>query len=338
MSDNTQPATVAATVSVRYPLPAEYADAYTEQDRAALEAVYAYLNSNPAITKQWLTATTGYPAGTVASVLSGKYNATPKTQLKVMLDVIARHEERKAKGIDDDTFTETSIYKLAITVCSRARTCRNFGVLAGYVGTGKTTALKRYATDNSGVILVEADPDMTSAILLDDIMEQAGIANPGYNINAKFRAILKAFKGSDRLIIVDEAEKTKPAALEYLRRIRDKAGIGVVLAGTERLHAIIAREHGVFDQIRSRSPFVPPIQRSITKDDAALLITNAFPQADDAVIKAFWSLCKGSARMLCEGIIPTVKDYGIGQGHDLTAKLVLAVAQQAMSLTPNKEA
>ncbi|EIJ33338.1 AAA family ATPase [Thiothrix nivea] len=332
MTDNTE-----TTAPVRYPLPSEISDQYTEHDKAALASIYDWLNSNPSINKQWLTSTTGLPSGTVASVLSGGYKASPGKQIKVMQEVIARYEDRKAKGIDDDNFAETSVYKLAITVCNRARTYRNFGVLAGYVGTGKTTALKRYAADNSGVILVEADPDMTSSTLLDDIMEQAGIANPGQSINAKFRAILKAFKGTDRLIIVDEAEKTKPAGLEYLRRIRDKAGVGIVLAGTERLHAIIARDHGVFDQIRSRAPFVPPIQRSITREDAAALISNAFPQADEDTIKAFWSLCKGSARMLCEGVIPTVKDYGLGQGHALSAKLVLAVAKQAMSLTPAQE-
>ena len=326
------------TAPVRYPLPSEYATTYTEQDKASLASIYHYLNTHNSTTKQWLTTSTGYPSGTVASVLSGKYNASPAQHLRTILEVIERHEDRKAKGIGDEGFAETSIYKLAITVCNRARTYRNFGVLSGYVGTGKTTALKRYAADNAGVILVEADPDMTASNLLDDIIEEAGITNPGQNINAKFRAILKAFKGADRLIIVDEAEKTQPRALEYLRRIRDKAGIGIVLAGTERLHAIITREHGVFDQIRSRAPFVPPIQRSITQDDASGLVIAAFPSADTSTIKAFWSLCRGSARMLCEGIIPTVRDYGLGQGHELSAKLVLAVAKQAMSLTPAMEA
>lgn len=333
MSNNTP-----QTAPVRYPLPEQLNDSYNMHDAAALGHIYAYLNSNSDVSKQWLTTASGYPAGTVASVLSGKYNASPSQQLKVMLDVIDRHEDRRTKGIGDESFAETSIYKLAITVCNRARTYRNFGVLSGYVGTGKTTALKRYASANTGVILIEADPDMTASNLLDDILEEAGITNPGQNINAKFRAILKAFKGTDKLIIIDEAEKTQSRALEYLRRLRDKAGIGIVLSGTERLHATIAREHGVFDQIRSRAPFIPPIQRSITKDDAAMLIGAAFPQATDDINKAFWSLCKGSARMLCEGLIPTIKDYGIGQGHELSAKLVLAVAKQAMSLTPTQEA
>jgi DNA transposition AAA+ family ATPase len=331
MSNNTESQTP------RYPAPTEYMETYSEANRVAVGHIYQWLNNTMGISKQWLSTTTGLPNGTIASVLSGKYNANPTMQLNAMIDAIQRHGERVEKGIDGDVFAETSIYKLAVTVCNRARTYRNFGVLSGYVGTGKTTALKRYAADNSGVILVEADPDMTSTNLLDDIIEQIGIANPGQSINAKFRAITKAMKGTDRLIIVDEAEKTKTAALEYLRRIRDKAGIGIVLAGTERLHAIIAREHGVFDQIRSRAPFVPPIQRSITKEDATQLIRNALPQADDDSAKAFWSLCKGSARMLCEGLIPTVKDYGLGQGHELSAKLVLAVAKQAMSLTPAQE-
>lgn len=335
MSDKTK---TSATVPVRYAAPTELVTTYTEQDQQALISIYEWLNRNADVKKEWLATATGYPSGTVASVLSGKYAARPTTQLKAMQDAIARRDERRAKGIDDDTFAETTLYRLAISVCNRARTYRNFGVLSAYVGTGKTTALKRYTHDNPGTILVEADPDMTSGALLSEIMEQAGITPVGNARNDKYRAIVRALKGSDRLIILDEAEKVnigdkRNNPLEYLRRIRDKAGIGVVLAGTERLHALITPE-GAFGQIRSRAPFVPPVESSITRDDAVLLIGNTLPQADEDTIKALWSLCRGSARMLCEGIIPTVKDYGIGQGHDLTAAMVLALAKKAMSLTP----
>ncbi len=334
--------TVTPAKAERYTCPTEYANTYTAEHIDDLRVIYAWLNRQEGITKEWLATATGYPSGTIASVLSGKYNANPGKHLGVARKVIARHDERQAKGIDDDRFIETSTYKLAQVVCDRARTYRNFGVLSAYVGTGKTTALKHYAHDNAGTILIEADPSMTSSTLLDEIMEQANVPPVGASRDKKIRAIIRALKGSDRLIILDEAEKCSVSdksnnALEFLRRISDKAGIGVVLAGTERLYALIAPE-GVFGQIRSRAPIIIPVIKSITKDDAAMLVNNSLPQADSDTIQTIWSLCRGSARMLCEGLIPAIKDYGIAQDREITPALVLAIAKQVMALIPSKEA
>lgn len=326
----------------RYACPSEFAPTYMPEHISSLQATYAWLNRTGAPTKEWLATATGYASGTLASVLSGKYNANPAKHLKVIQDVIARHDERQAKGIDDDRFVETYTYRMAQVICDRARTYRNFGILSAYVGTGKTTALKRYAHDNAGTLLIEADPSMTSSTLLDEIMEQANIPPVGASRDKKIRAIIKALKGSDRLIILDEAEKVSVSdksnnALECLRRISDKAAVGVVLAGTEKLYALITPE-GVFGQIRSRTPIITAVIKSITKEDATLLINNALPQADEATIKTIWSLCRGSARMLCEGLIPIIKDYGIAQDRELTSQFVLKLAKDAMSLLPAQEA
>lgn len=337
MTVNTTP-----TNPERYTCPSEFAATYAPEHISSLQAAYAWLNRTGAPTKEWLATATGYASGTLASVLSGKYNANPAKHLKVIQTVIARYDERKAKGIDDDRFVETSTYRMAQVICDRARTYRNFGILSAYVGTGKTTALKRYTHDNAGTLLIEADPSMTSSTLLDEIMEQANIPPVGASRDKKIRAIIKALKGSDRLIILDEAEKVSVSdksnnALECLRRISDKAAVGVVLAGTEKLYALITPE-GVFGQIRSRTPIITAVIKSITKDDALLLINNALPQADEAVVKTIWSLCRGSARMLCEGLIPIIKDYGIAQDRELTPQFVLKLARDAMSLLPAQEA
>ena len=122
-----------------------------------------------------------------------------------------------------------------------------------------------------------------------------------------------------------------------LRRIRDKAGVGIVLAGTEKLHALIAPEHGEFDQIRSRVVFWLPVIKSIKREDADALAQAAFDMdgiADvpDDVLDALWSYSKGSARMLVENLIPAVRDYGLKQGHALEAALVHDIAQQVLNL------
>ena len=330
--------------TMRYQLPESFSDGYTAQDIEKLEKIYVWLNADAKRSKSWLARAAGLKDGTNSSILSGKYNASPSEQLDRMLDATTRSDERTLKGLDEVIFIETSVWALTQAVCERARTYRNFGILAGYVGTGKTTALKRYADLKKNVLLVEADPDMNAGVLLDDLIEAAGAVSTGRSLSDKFRSLVKALKGSDRLIIIDEAEKMLPRTLEYLRRIRDKAGVGVVLAGTERLSSLINREHGQFDQIRSRVGFWPALIKSISKEDAYLIIDANWEhiwgddtQLGESVKSMCWRLCRGSCRLLAEDLIPAVRDYGLNRGNPLNDNLVKEVGKMVLGLTPARE-
>lgn len=333
-----------STNKTRYHLPETCTESYTASDLEKLAIIYSWLNADAKRSKSWLARATGLKDGTNSSVLSGKYNASPTEQLVQMIEATKRSDDRSLKGLDKTLFIETSVWKLTNAVCERAFTYRNFGILAGYVGTGKTTALKHYADNHSNVLLIEADPDMNAGVLLTDLLEAAGAVSSGKSIADKFRSLVKSLKGSDRLIIIDEAEKMMPRTLEYLRRIRDKAGIGIVLAGTERLSSLINREHGQFDQIRSRVGFWPQLIKGIKQDDAYQIIDANWERywGDDSVtgdsVKSMcWRLCRGSCRLLAEDLIPAVRDYGLNRGNELTAELVKEVAKAALGLTPARE-
>ena len=120
-----------------------------------------------------------------------------------------------------------------------------------------------------------------------------------------------------------------------LHRIRDKANIGIVLAGTEKLTSLISPMHGEFDQIRSRVCLWPETIKTISRADADALAQSALDEQgelDAPVLDALWQYSKGSARMLMENLIPAVKDYGIGKGQAFGAELVHAIAQQVLNL------
>jgi DNA transposition AAA+ family ATPase len=141
------------------------------------------------------------------------------------------------------------------------------------------------------------------------------------------------------LILVDEAENLSAQSLHYLRRIRDKASVGVVLAGTEKLQALIKPEHGQFDQIRSRVAMWPATIEAITRDDADDITRDALrdvPEVPDEVLEALWAYCKGSARVLTESLIPALRDYGIGR-HALSAALVDKIARDVLLMSPRRK-
>ena len=268
-------------------------------------------------------------ASSLNQILKGVY-ATPPGKLLAQVAQAIKHADEAAGT--DVTPVETSVFKLAHTACGMARRYRNFAVFTGFVGTGKTFAIKRYVASHPNTHLIEATPTMTPQSLVKLLARVvAGFEGKG-SIDDKFRAVVDALKDTDSLLIVDEAETLTPHQLHTLRRVRDLANVGIVLCGTEHLSGLIKPLHGQFDQIRSRTGFWPESVRAITLEDAAALTQSGFgcDEVPDAVVARLYAYSKGSARMLVEGLVPALREWRRGQALDV--HLVDAVAKQALCL------
>jgi DNA transposition AAA+ family ATPase len=302
---------------------------YTAQDVDAAGQVGQWLRERGQ-SRSWLGKKTRISSSTISQVLNGKYPASPTSYLDQMLAVLQVETERMGDGTPG--YVEGSVHKLAVVVCDRTRKHANFGVLCGHVGVGKTRSLKEYKARKPQTLLVEANPAMTAGSLLIELLGMLGAAVPP-GMDRKFDAVVKAIKGTNYLLIVDEAENLSSTALHYLRRIRDKAEVGVVLAGTEKLHTLLKPEHGQFDQIRSRVSMWPETIKGISRDDMDDMAREALAadvkDVADEVLDALWEYCGGSARVLMESLIPALRDYGLGR-NPLNAKLVEAIAGKVL--------
>lgn len=328
--------------------PADWGERYTEEDRALTHQVIEILNSDTARERGWSRANLARRAGiaqsTLHMLLAGTYAASPTQKLRAALSVLERDAARMREGVQDVPYVETSVHRAVYAACKRAHLYRNFGVVSAFVGTGKTRAVKHYADQHHGAVLIEASPEMTGSVLLDQLIEATGApvrAAHKYSRGTKaerMAAVLRALKGTDSLLILDEAETVTAGTLEIVRRIRDLAGIGVVLSGTERLLPMIRDPRGRFGQISSRVGFWPPVIRGITEADAHALARAALASdvdtLDEPVLNALWQVCDGSARVLCEGLIPGVRDYGLKQGHALSPELIFKVGQDVLGFRP----
>jgi len=274
---------------------------------------------------------------TLNTILRGKYVSSPTKFIKKMLDAIRRWDMREEEGVHDCPFVETSVYRTGIAACKRAHLYRNIAVLSAFVGTGKTRTLKYYAANHSNVILVEATPDMNASVLVTELVHQTGAVvhkTNSYSSGTKAEktaAVINALKGSDSLLILDEAETVSTKTLEYARRISDKAHVGLVLSGTEKLQPLIKDPQGRFGQVSSRVGFWPPVIKGITQDDCEALAAAALSDFDieltEEILDAFWQMCDGSARVLVSALIPGIKDYGLKKKKELTPELIFKVGQ-----------
>lgn len=323
MNDTT--ATPAATAVIPAP------SVYTPQDLERASAVKKWLTDHDK-SRSWLSKKADIPSGTLSQILSGKYISSPTRQLNQMLSVVEVEGERLKDGTPG--YVKGSVHKLMGVVCGYSRKHQNFGIVTGYVGVGKTRFAKEYRATNPMTVLVEASPHMTPGVLLTELLEQLNNAVPN-GLDRKFREVVRVLRGTNYLVIVDEAEKMSPSALEYLRRIRDMAGVGVVLSGTEKLTSLIKPQHGQFDQIRSRVGMWPKTIERITRDDADDMAREALAEAGelgDDVLDALWAYGDGSARVLTENLVSAIKDFGMGS-LPLTAKMVEQVAAKVLFMS-----
>jgi DNA transposition AAA+ family ATPase len=117
---------------------------------------------------------------------------------------------------------------------------------------GKTDAVKAYANDDPDVIPVEAAIGMTAKAMFSELAQRVGLDGEG-STNDLFVEVCRKLKGSDRMIIIDEAENLAYRTLEFVRRTYDMAKIGVLLVGTRRLITNLRGRRGQYAQLYSRS-------------------------------------------------------------------------------------
>jgi hypothetical protein len=324
-------------------VPTHWGDKFADEEKANVEQIINWMNKHKK-TRGWISAASSVNRTTVTQLLNGQYPGRVQSYLKKILDTIRHINARE--NVKTTPFVTTTVSRLVITGCNRARKMNQFAVIAANVGTGKTRTLKEYATDNANTFLIEASPMMSPGALLDDLIDALGVRALASFVTRekKFKVVREQLKKmASPLIILDEADTVNPQTLHNIRRLRDLSDCGIVLAGTSKLYNIISPVGGLFDQIRSRACFFPQPIRAATKEDAIAILTASFADLSDCfdhegtlkkeLVSAFWYYSQGSMRVLVEGMIPAMRDYGLPQHKKLTADVVHAVAKDVLSLS-----
>lgn len=309
---------------------------YSDQDDKDVREILRFLEERKAgtatekrISQSALARIARIGVSTLSQILTGGYPGSPSVMLAKVMSAMRANQQESSNIIP---MVETSVFKVVITACRMARRNHNFSLISAFVGTGKTSALKHYAKENSNVFMIEARPMMTPQRLVKELAKQVLGVHVKASVDDLIDMIIDELKGTDSLIIFDEAETVTDSLLEMLRRFRDLAGVGVVISGTEYLHGKINPTGGEFDQIRSRVGFWPPIAHGITKDDASALLAAGFPDEDltEEFIERCYKYSQGSARMLVENILVNIQTYR--KDHPLSVELVDTVAQKVLFL------
>jgi hypothetical protein len=174
---------------------------------------------------------------------------------KDLLSLLTREEDVQfVSGTKQFVATKASILIWEVLqFCDQTQT---MGAALAQSGTGKTETCREYKRKNRATIFVTADiTTKTPSQIMRRILEHAGGVGRRSSVSEYLQALIEKLRGTNRLLIIDDAHFLTWEAYELIRKLHDCGGIGVVYVGQERLYEQMKGTSGrayLFDQIYSR--------------------------------------------------------------------------------------
>jgi DNA transposition AAA+ family ATPase len=235
----------------------------------------------------------GVSSTTISQYRSGKYPGDV-AKLEGQIEQLSKKEQEKRERVKlAIPYVQTANASAYFEVARACHIYEKLGVIYGPSGCGKTIATYEYVKQNADVILIEAAPDYTAKVLFSELHAKLGFSGNG-SLHTMFIDCVNRLKQSGRLIIIDEAEHLPHRALELVRRLYDKAGVGILLVGMPRLMANLRGNKGEFAQLYSRVWFRVKLG-SLTQEETEEIASKTLSAMKNKG-KIIFNLSNGNAR------------------------------------------
>lgn len=165
--------------------------------------------------------------------------------------------------------------KQVLFAASYAHYNHDIAIVYGGAGAGKTTALKHYQEENTGVVFVTANASSRTAKAAFNLIFQAiGKRQTGSEFQM-MQTLVSFFKGRNSLIIFDEADHFNVRALQAIRNLNDEAGVGILFSGNDIIKLqMYGRGSMQYDQLRTRVGVSKKVDNNYTIDEMKALFPN----------------------------------------------------------------
>lgn len=272
----------------------------------------------------------GKSPAVVNQYLQDKYAGDTRSIDELVANFITREAEKEKSLRISTHYIPTMTSRKGLEVIRLAHLDGDINVISGDAGMGKTMIMREYASQHRDALLIEADPGYTARVVLEELCGLLGLSRRG-NMHELSEACIAALRDSGRLLMVDEAENLPYRALETLRRIHDKAGIGVVLAGMPRLIINLKGKRGEYKQLYSRVGLALSIGDALPQDDINDIAISMLPDAADPDVgAALFKASHGNARRLFK-LVRGVSRHSAISGHAVSAGAVRKFAEMLIN-------
>lgn len=238
----------------------------------------------------------GISVTSLSQFLSGKYKGNIEEVERKVANYLRLLKERELTQGDEIKWVDgIKNSELVLDIARLTHVQRSIGLVIGRSGLCKTISLKKYHIDHPDTIYIEADSAYNAKEVLREIHIAVGLNGVG-NLNHLKKDIINKLHGSGRMIIIDQTEYISSKALDLIRTIHDKAGIGILLAGLPQLLSNIKGVGGVHEQIYTRIGAALELE-PLRDEDVVKLVTASLPSAA-GLGNEFIELSRRNARVL----------------------------------------
>ena len=262
----------------------------------------------------------GRSTATINQYLQGKYNGDVETLDKLAAAWLQTQQERENDTRTQLNYTYTATAQRLEEVLRLAHVEGETVVIYGQAGLGKTSALEAYVKRNPDAIMIDSDPSYSAKVLLSSMAIALGVESRG-SLHQLIEELIKKLKNSGRIILVDEAENLPLRALECLRRIHDKTGVGLVLAGMPRLLINLRGSKGELKQLYSRVAFKFDLGNTIPNTELSEIINQSLMGIESETVNELVIASKGNTRRLAK-LIRGVTRMAKVNNRELDANMV----------------
>ena len=236
------------------------------------------------------------------------YNGDPQTVESKLMEYFDTYEARQALKEQAAAYKPTSGYvptSISQDVYSGIRFAqveRGMVILHGDAGIGKTEAAKKFRADfpHTAILITVTPSSGTLGGVIRLLAAALGVSGPRSRMD-QLLAIRKKLAGTNKVIIVDEAQHLRISALEELRALTDadsttgEPGTGVCLIGnTEVYDRMMGRQQAQFAQLYSRIRMQRVYStRNITRQDIEALFPRLTEDEMNKELDFLLSVAKG---------------------------------------------
>lgn len=126
----------------------------------------------------------------------------------------------------------------------------------GYAGRGKTECARTYAIRNEGAVYIRVFEDWTPKAMLTTICAELNGMRPG-TVDLTKRVIIEELDDSDRILLIDEADRLTVRNIEHLRDIHDETACPIALIGEPSIYAQINSRTRIWRRFTQAVEFGP---------------------------------------------------------------------------------
>lgn len=250
---------------------------------------------------------TGLSTSVISQFLEGTYTGNNEKVEQTIKQYLTVSKER-LNSVQTTVFFE-GLYNTqnVLFACAYAHLHNDIALVSGDAGAGKTTALEHYTKNNTGVIMVTADSCTTSATAILRVIAE----KVGKQINCRksvlMQELISQLDGTNRLIIIDEADHLTLQALQAVRNLNDRAKVGIVLSGNDKIYRqmLTGQKGQEFDQIRTRIS----VRKRVVNDYTPEEILKIFPALDEKSLAFVLEIAMNESLRTAKKIYETALEY-----------------------------